>query len=91
MRITDFDEPNLVKTHKIGLILGSSQFALMPQLPQKMALGSKVVKGDSKIIISLRWSKSVIHSGDIIKLIKLMKKINLTTFAKELQNTTRFN
>jgi hypothetical protein len=34
-------------------ILSSSQFFLMSQLPQKMKLASKVVKSDSKIIISL--------------------------------------
>jgi hypothetical protein len=36
-----------------GLILSSSQFLILPQLPQKMKLASKVVKVDSKIIISL--------------------------------------
>jgi len=42
-----------------GLILGSSQFSLLPQLPQlpqlppKILLDSKVVKIDPKIIISL--------------------------------------
>ncbi len=36
-----------------GLILSSSQFLILSQLPQKMKLASKVVKVDSKIIISL--------------------------------------
>jgi len=36
-----------------GLVLGSSQFSLLPQLPYKMVLDSKVVKIESKIIISL--------------------------------------
>jgi hypothetical protein len=36
-----------------GSILSSSQFLLLPQLPQKMELASKVVKVDSKIIVSL--------------------------------------
>jgi len=36
-----------------GSILGSSQIALLPQLPLKMTLNLKVVKIDSKIIISL--------------------------------------
>jgi hypothetical protein len=36
-----------------GLILSSSQFLILPQLPQKMKLALKVVKVDSKIIISL--------------------------------------
>jgi hypothetical protein len=36
-----------------GSILSSSQFLILPQLPQKMKFASKVVKVDSKIIISL--------------------------------------
>jgi hypothetical protein len=36
-----------------GLVLGSSQFTLLPQLPLKMTLNIKAVKIDSKIIISL--------------------------------------
>ncbi len=36
-----------------GSILSSSQFLLLPQLPQKIKLTLKVVKVDSKIIISL--------------------------------------
>jgi hypothetical protein len=34
-----------------GSILRSSQFLMLPQLPQKIKLASKVVKVDSKIII----------------------------------------
>jgi len=36
-----------------GLILGSSQFSILPQLPPKILLDSKVVKIDPKIIILL--------------------------------------
>jgi hypothetical protein len=36
-----------------GSILSSSQFLILPQLPQKIKIASKVVKVDSKIIISL--------------------------------------
>jgi hypothetical protein len=36
-----------------GSILRSSQFLILPQLPQKIKLASKMVKVDSKIIISL--------------------------------------
>jgi hypothetical protein len=36
-----------------GLILSLSQFLLLPQLSQKVELTSKVVKVDSKIIISI--------------------------------------
>jgi hypothetical protein len=36
-----------------GLILSPSQISLLPQLRQKTKLASKVVKVDSKIIISL--------------------------------------
>jgi len=45
-----------------GSILGSSQFASLPQLPLKLMLHLKVVKINSKIIISLHKSKSVTHS-----------------------------
>ncbi len=37
----------------LPMILISSQFLILPQLPQKIKLASKVVKVDSKIIISL--------------------------------------
>jgi hypothetical protein len=36
-----------------GSILSSSQFLILPQLPQKIKFASKVVEVDSKIIISL--------------------------------------
>ncbi len=36
-----------------GLILSSSQFLILPELPQKMKLTSKVVEIDPKIIVSL--------------------------------------
>jgi hypothetical protein len=36
-----------------GLVLGSSQFSILPQLPPKILLDSKVVKINLKIIISL--------------------------------------
>jgi hypothetical protein len=36
-----------------GSILGSSQFTLLPQLPQKMMLGLKVVKIKLKISNSI--------------------------------------
>jgi hypothetical protein len=36
-----------------GSILSLSQFLILPQLPRKIMLASKVVKIDSKIIISL--------------------------------------
>ncbi len=39
------------------MILSSSQFLQLPQLPQKMTLVIKVVKFDQKIIISLFQSK----------------------------------
>jgi hypothetical protein len=34
-----------------GLVLGSSQFSPLPQLPQKATLNSKVVKFNLKLII----------------------------------------
>ncbi len=44
---------NKAKFANGGSILSSSQFSILPQLAQKMKLASKVVKIDSKIIISL--------------------------------------
>jgi len=41
------------KFHDGGLILGSSQFLILTQLPPKIVLNSKVVNIDSKIIIKL--------------------------------------
>ena len=52
MCIMDLDMLNKVNLTNGGLDLGSSQFFLLPQLPQKMTLASKVVKNDSRIIIS---------------------------------------
>ncbi len=37
-----------------GSVLGLSKFLILPQLPPKIRLNSKVVKIDPKIIISLR-------------------------------------
>ncbi len=48
---TDLGKLNLLMVG--GSILSSSQFLLLPQLPQKMELASKVVKVDSKIIVSV--------------------------------------
>ena len=61
MRITNLEKLSLFKLGSGGLVLGLSQFLLLPLLPQKMNLSSKVVKSDSKIIISLHKSKSVTH------------------------------
>ena len=44
------------------MVLGSSQFLLLLQLPQKTMLATKVVKICSKIIISLCKSKSVTYA-----------------------------
>ena len=52
-RFTDLDKLNLVKIYNGSKVLGSSQFLILPQLPQKTTLASKVVEIDSKIIISL--------------------------------------
>jgi len=37
-----------------GSVLGLGQFSILPQLPPKILLDSKVVKIDPKIIISLQ-------------------------------------
>ena len=50
VRNTDLDKLNLVKICYSGLVLDSSQ--LLPQLSQKMTLDSKVVKIDSKRVVS---------------------------------------
>ena len=51
--VRDLDKLNFVKLGFGGMVLGSSQFLLLPQLPQLMMLDSKVVESNSKIIISL--------------------------------------
>ena len=55
-----------------GQVLGSSRFLLLPQLPEKK-LASKVVKIDSKIIISRHESKSVTHSegGKLVRILSI--------------------
>ena len=47
--VTDLDKLNLVKFGFGGFILGFSLFSLLPKLPQKTLIASKVVKSDSKI------------------------------------------
>jgi len=44
-RVTDLDKLNLVKPRNVAMVLGSSQFSILPQLPQKGL--------DSKLTISL--------------------------------------
>ena len=56
--VMDLDKLSLVKLCYGGLVFGSSQFLLL----SKILLASKVVKKDLKIIILLRYSKSVTHS-----------------------------
>jgi len=53
-----------------GSVLGTIQFSILPQLPPKILLDSKMIKIDQKIIISPRQSKST-HS---IKLCNCRKK-----------------
>ncbi len=55
---------------KLGFILvwdlvDCRQFLLLFQPPQLIPLYSKVVKSDSKVIIWLRYSKSMIHSVEM--------------------------
>jgi hypothetical protein len=45
---TVFHQFRQAKFYSGGLILSFSQFLLLPQLPQKIGLISKVVKSDSK-------------------------------------------
>jgi hypothetical protein len=41
-RFTEFDKLNLIEFDYGGLFLGSRQFLILPQLPQKLTLASKV-------------------------------------------------
>jgi hypothetical protein len=52
-RYSVFQGFSKAKSANGGSILSSSQFLILPQLPQKIKLASKVVKVDSKIIILL--------------------------------------
>ena len=54
--VTDMDKLFLIKSVWGGLVFDSSQFSLLYQLPQKNYAHSKLVKSDSKVIISLCWS-----------------------------------
>jgi len=56
-----------------GLIFGWNQFALLPQLPLKTTLDLKVVKIDSKIIISLSWS-------DVVSAVKFIRVSSYVEF-----------
>ena len=70
VRITaDLNKLNLVKIPHDGSILGLSQIPLLTQLLQKMMLASKVVKIDSKIIISICKYKSTSQSVQLNSLI----------------------
>ena len=44
VRVKDLDKLKLVKIAYGGLFLGSSQFLLLPQLPLKIKLASKVTQ-----------------------------------------------
>jgi len=57
-----FHKLGQVKFPDDGLVLGLSQFSILPQLPPKIMLNSKVVEIDPNIIISFCQSKSVTHS-----------------------------
>ncbi len=54
-----------------GLILGSSQFTLLLQLPLKTMLSLKVVKLDLKTGNSICQSKSVTHSVELFHCLSL--------------------
>jgi hypothetical protein len=61
-RFTDLDKLYLVKfSRNRDFVLGSSQFFVLAQPSQKICT-SKVVKSDSKIIISICSSKYFPHS-----------------------------
>ena len=57
-----------------GLILSSSQFLILPQLPPKILLNSKVVKIDPKIMICRFWDVSLeLTFGSSVLLIIFLK------------------
>ena len=56
--IKDLDKLNLVKLVNGGLVLGSSHFLLLPHMPKKMKIASKL---DSKIIKVFCSTKFVTH------------------------------
>jgi hypothetical protein len=58
-RYSVFQGFSKAKSANGGSILSSSQFLILPQLPQKIKFASKVVKVDSKIIICYLRSKSL--------------------------------
>jgi len=58
-----------------GLISGSTQFSILPQLSQKIVLNSKVVKINPKIIISIHLSKSVTHSVEVCRRQQDLEKV----------------
>jgi hypothetical protein len=45
---TDLDKINFVKIHDGGLVLGSNHSSLLPQLPSKIKLATKMVENDLK-------------------------------------------
>jgi hypothetical protein len=53
LRIKDLDKLNLVKLAYSDMVLGLSQFSILPQLRIKITIASKAVKSDLKIIILL--------------------------------------
>jgi hypothetical protein len=53
------------KSANAASILSSRQFLILPKLPQKMKLTSKVVKVDLKIIISLKLTVGNTEKADL--------------------------
>ncbi len=69
-----------------GSNLSSSQFLILPQLPQKMKLASKLVKVDSKIIISLPKiliPETHCRSCFVFLVIQLIKLWKVTVYFKD--------
>ena len=59
--MTDLDKLYLVKPLNNGLVLSSTQIVATISAALKMMLVSRVIKSDSKIIISFCWPEFVIH------------------------------
>ena len=82
--VINFDILNLVKLGDGGLVLDLSQLLLVPPVPQKMTIASKVTQKWSSCFISLKSvSTSLIHSEVAIVCIMRAGYSNLRTIFGE--------
>ncbi len=84
-----------VKFADSGFLLIFSQFWLLLQRPLKMTLTIKLVKIDSKIIISPPWSKLVKHKGlymgsNAIEILKYFFSLNYSVSGMKVKQNDFF-